>query len=289
MCQRHPLNQSHVPHVACTFVFADSALGWSPPKLSRAAHARVIRSSGFNPVRSTAGCYASSRTATHINAGMAAIWTSARPPPFFSHDVRRLSRSSLSLYVYISLPSSPSLGFRRAHLEGIRSLRCFSRPRGGSGAPPLLKIAVGGVTELLRLFSPDKRRDESRIGREVSLARGVDDVVQILKSDYDRAYFLTGNFNSDIYAEDCLFEDPTIKFRGKAQYSQNLELLVPFFDHPSLKLEKIEKGSHDEVDFILATWKLRLLGMLKVGMFLHLKRLDRYLNWVQKMVMNDFL
>ncbi|XP_008813002.2 uncharacterized protein LOC103723761 isoform X1 [Phoenix dactylifera] len=188
---------------------------------------------------------------------MAAIWTSARPPPFFSHDVRRLSRSSLSLYVYISLPSSPSLGFRRAHLEGIRSLRCFSRPRGGSGAPPLLKIAVGGVTELLRLFSPDKRRDESRIGREVSLARGVDDVVQILKSDYDRAYFLTGNFNSDIYAEDCLFEDPTIKFRGKAQYSQNLELLVPFFDHPSLKLEKIEKGSHDEVDFILATWKLR--------------------------------
>lgn len=36
-------------------------------------------------------------------------------------------------------------------------------------------------------------RDESRIGREMSLGRNVDDVVQTLKSDYDRAYFLTGN------------------------------------------------------------------------------------------------
>nr|XP_010934893.3 uncharacterized protein LOC105054928 [Elaeis guineensis]XP_010934902.3 uncharacterized protein LOC105054928 [Elaeis guineensis] len=188
---------------------------------------------------------------------MAAIWTVAPPQPFSRRHLRRLSRSSLSPYVCIPHPSSPPLWFPRAHLGGIRSFRCFAGPGGGAGAPPLLKMAVGGVTELLRLFSSDKRRDESRIGPEVSLARSVDDVVQILKSDYDRAYFLTGNFNSDIYAEDCLFEDPTIKFRGKVQYSQNLDLLVPFFDRPSLKLEKIEKGSNYEMDFILASWKLR--------------------------------
>ncbi|KAG1347615.1 hypothetical protein COCNU_06G014440 [Cocos nucifera] len=162
---------------------------------------------------------------------MAAFWTVAPPQPFS----RCLSRSSLSPCVYIPHPSSPPLGFPRAHLGGIRSLRCFAGPGGGAGAPPLLKMAVGGVTELLRLFSSDKRRDETRIGPEVSLARSVDDVVQVLKSDYDRAYFLT----------------------GKAQYSQNLDLLIPFLDRPSLKLEKIEKGSNYEMDFILATWKLR--------------------------------
>ena len=86
---------------------------------------------------------------------------------------------------------------------------------------------------------------------------------------------ISGNFTLGIYAEDCLFEDPTIKFRGmqknanntrivprsmhpylprtnfriplysvgRSRYSQNLDLLVPFFDSPSLQLENIDKVS----------------------------------------------
>lgn len=96
-----------------------------------------------------------------MDAGMAAIWPAAPPQPVCPHHFRRLSRSSLSPYLYIPNPSSPPLGFPRAHLGGIRSLRCFAGPRGGTGAPPLLKMAVGGVTELLRLFSSDKQRSAS--------------------------------------------------------------------------------------------------------------------------------
>ncbi|XP_073005031.1 uncharacterized protein [Typha latifolia] len=139
-----------------------------------------------------------------------------------------------------------------------RRFRCSAGSPEGSGAPPLLKVAVGGVTELLRLFSPkDSREDAVGIREEVSLPRSVDDVLGFLAADYERAYFLTGNFTPDIYAEDCLFEDPTIMFRGRARYAQNLDLLVPFFDDPSLELEKIEKGCNNELNFILATWKLR--------------------------------
>ncbi|XP_024017316.1 uncharacterized protein LOC21389611 [Morus notabilis] len=85
----------------------------------------------------------------------------------------------------------------------------------------------------------------------------VDDVITILKSDYQNAYFVTGIFSSEIYAEDCIFEDPTIRFRGKELYSRNLKLLVPFFDSPSVGLEKIEKDITAEPNFVVATWKLR--------------------------------
>ncbi|XP_073005033.1 uncharacterized protein [Typha latifolia] len=117
-----------------------------------------------------------------------------------------------------------------------RRFRCSAGSPEGSGAPPLLKVAVGGVTELLRLFSPkDSREDAVGIREEVSLPRSVDDVLGFLAADYERAYFLT----------------------GRARYAQNLDLLVPFFDDPSLELEKIEKGCNNELNFILATWKLR--------------------------------
>ncbi|KAF2298500.1 hypothetical protein GH714_023830 [Hevea brasiliensis] len=111
---------------------------------------------------------------------------------------------------------------------------------------------------------------------EISVS-GIDDVVIILMGDYENAYFVTGIFTSAIYAEDCLFEDPTIRFRGTDLYARNLKLLVPFFDSPSIGLQNIEKGVNSETKFVLAKWELRLLGMLKAGMFQHLKQLARFL------------
>ncbi|MCD7456372.1 hypothetical protein HAX54_031452 [Datura stramonium] len=126
--------------------------------------------------------------------------------------------------------------------------------------PKLLKIAVTGVTELLRLLSsPARNRLEisDDEGDEDPLVSNVEDVLKIIKSDYDKAYFVTGLFTSGIYAADCVFEDPTIKFRGRDLYSRNLQLLVPFFDSPSIKLEKIEKGNDSNAEVIVAYWKLR--------------------------------
>ncbi|PHT41133.1 hypothetical protein CQW23_19987 [Capsicum baccatum] len=126
--------------------------------------------------------------------------------------------------------------------------------------PKFLKLAVTGVTELLRLLSsPTRNRLEiyDEEGDEDPLVSNVDDVLKIIKLDYENAYFVTGLFTSGIYAEDCIFEDPTIKFRGRDLYSRNLQLLVPFFDSPSIKLEKIEKGNDSNAEAIMAYWKLR--------------------------------
>ncbi|XP_021858708.2 uncharacterized protein [Spinacia oleracea] len=129
--------------------------------------------------------------------------------------------------------------------------------------PRLLKFAVNGLTEFLRLFSSvNNNRMDMVVGKgeDDLIISGVDDVLGILKSDYDSAYFVTGIFTSSVYVEDCLFEDPTIKFRGRELYSRNLQLLVPFFEQPSIVLKSIEKGADDERDFVLANWSLRCLA-----------------------------
>ncbi|XP_039793811.1 uncharacterized protein LOC120659664 [Panicum virgatum] len=134
--------------------------------------------------------------------------------------------------------------------------------RAAPDAPPVVRAGVSAVTELLRAIAPNKTpRDAAEQGEEPDPppCGSVEDVLAVLRDDYRRAYFLTGDFTPGIYTEDCLFEDPTIKFRGLSRYSQNLDLLVPFFDSPSLELENIEKGLRVETRFIKATWKLRCL------------------------------
>ncbi|KAL4637445.1 hypothetical protein ACB092_03G077300 [Castanea dentata] len=105
--------------------------------------------------------------------------------------------------------------------------------------PQVLKLVVSGVTELLRLFSSSndfssRERDEKREEIEVS---GIDDVLLILNSDYENAYFVTGVFTSAIYAEDCIFEDPTIRFRGYQFQSQFCACNVEPKDLPETSME----------------------------------------------------
>ncbi|KAH6819092.1 adenine phosphoribosyltransferase-like protein [Perilla frutescens var. frutescens] len=146
----------------------------------------------------------------------------------------------------------------------IHGFRCCSNaPNGRSKetqTPELLKIAVSGVTEILRLFIPAGRGrtdlvDEERKD-EVSVSN-VDDVLSIIRSDYEKAYFVTGFFTSAIYAEECIFEDPTIKFKGKELYACNLSLLLPFFEGPSIQLKELDKGLDCETISLVASWKLR--------------------------------
>ncbi|KAJ9185872.1 hypothetical protein P3X46_005454 [Hevea brasiliensis] len=159
---------------------------------------------------------------------------------------------------------NPTLSLRRIHgiqcCSGAPGNEKWSRVGTKSKTPRILKFAVSGVTELLRLFSFSSKDSLDRVSceeRDEISVSGIDDVVMILMGDYENAYFVTGIFTSAIYAEDCLFEDPTIRFRGTDLYARNLKLLVPFFDSPSIGLQNIEKGVNSETKFVLAKWKLR--------------------------------
>ncbi|XP_031275373.1 uncharacterized protein LOC116133828 isoform X1 [Pistacia vera] len=144
---------------------------------------------------------------------------------------------------YFAQPN-PTLHLKRVHCVKCCSATPDNDPNNRTRTPQFLKLAVSGVTELLRLFSSfDKdRSDRVNYGQkeEISISC-IDDVVTTLKTDYENAYFVTGIFTSEIYDEDCIFEDPTIRFQGTELYSRNLKLLVPFFEFPSIGLQKIEK------------------------------------------------
>ncbi|XP_019439952.1 PREDICTED: uncharacterized protein LOC109345420 isoform X1 [Lupinus angustifolius] len=175
-------------------------------------------------------------------------WLSGTPPP-------------LSLNLQLQLCSYHLCSNSNTHILNSRKMINASFKRETTKTPQILKVVVSGVTELLRLFSPslqtsDLSRDIEKQKDEFSVS-SVDDVVVIIESDYGKAYFVTGNFTSSIYTEDCIFEDPTIKFRGRELYARNLKLLVPFFDCASIKLQKIEKDVDSDTNFVLATWKLR--------------------------------
>ncbi|XP_074310474.1 uncharacterized protein LOC141646499 [Silene latifolia] len=119
--------------------------------------------------------------------------------------------AGISCYITVSSTSN----YKR--INTIRS--CSNPPTNNSKnqTPSLLKFAVSGVTEILRIFSSGNNNGMDKVmtkEKEELSVSGVDDVLDILKSDYDNAYFVTGTFSSSIYAGDCLFEDPTIKFRG---------------------------------------------------------------------------
>lgn len=181
----------------------------------------------------------------------------ARPSTSSSSHLRRAG----SALQPVSVP--------RALLQGRR--RLTGAVRAAPDAPPVVRAAVSAVTELLRALSPNKAlrgaaTQQQQQGEEPDpdpTCGSVEDVLAVLRDDYRRAYFLTGDFTPGIYTEDCVFEDPTIKFRGLSRYSQNLGLLVPFFDSPSLELENIEKGSRAETKFVKATWKLRFIFKLQ--------------------------
>ncbi|KAL8114883.1 hypothetical protein AgCh_021644 [Apium graveolens] len=157
--------------------------------------------------------------------------------------------------------TAPRLSF--LSLKKLHGPRCCSHTpkhnKKDMPTPSFLKIAVSGFTEILRLFSstPTSVDVVSDVEIEKVSISCIDDILDVLKSDYEKEYFVTGSFTPEVYVDDCIFEDPTIRFRGKALYSRNLNLLVPFFDHPSIILQQIKTENDCDKDFVVASWKLR--------------------------------
>ena len=50
-----------------------------------------------------------------------------------------------------------------------------------------------------------------------------EELVERLRADYDRNYFLTGDIDVPLYTEDCEFADPFTSFRGRQRFVQNLK------------------------------------------------------------------
>ena len=51
-----------------------------------------------------------------------------------------------------------------------------------------------------------------------------------------------GEVDTGLYKQDCLFADPTIRFRGREKYVNNLQTLKAFFVQPRIELYSLKKA-----------------------------------------------
>ncbi|CAI9101997.1 OLC1v1000180C1 [Oldenlandia corymbosa var. corymbosa] len=65
-------------------------------------------------------------------------------------------------------------------------------------------------------------------------------IVETIKDDFGRSYFVTGNLTLDAYEEDCEFADPAGSFRGLGRFKRNCTNFGSLLERSSMKLMKWE-------------------------------------------------
>ncbi|PIA49372.1 hypothetical protein AQUCO_01300295v1, partial [Aquilegia coerulea] len=83
--------------------------------------------------------------------------------------------------------------------------------------------------------------------RDIELARdgsSVVDRVQVMESikeDFERSYFITGNLTLNAYEEDCEFADPAASFKGLRRFKRNCTNFGSLIEKSKMKLTKWEE------------------------------------------------
>uniref|UniRef100_A0A2N9F5Y2 Uncharacterized protein n=1 Tax=Fagus sylvatica TaxID=28930 RepID=A0A2N9F5Y2_FAGSY len=111
----------------------------------------------------------------------------------------------------------------------------------------VLKVAWYG-SELLGIAasffrSPSNVEAPERVLELAGDGSGVADrsvVVETIKDDFERSYFVTGNLTLDAYEEDCEFADPAGSFKGLHRFKRNCTNFGSLLDKSNMKLMKWE-------------------------------------------------
>ena len=87
-----------------------------------------------------------------------------------------------------------------------------------------------------------------------------DKLLELIRGDFvDRSYLWSGLITPEIYADGCVYEDPTLRFEGLAQFQRNLRNLDPlikrFVRDSSVTLYAIE--AKEGGGLIEARWRMR--------------------------------
>ncbi|KAL6982070.1 hypothetical protein U1Q18_023686 [Sarracenia purpurea var. burkii] len=111
----------------------------------------------------------------------------------------------------------------------------------------LLKMAWYG-SELLGIAASFFRSPSNVVASDGVLELAVDGsgavdravVVETIKEDFQRSYFVTGNLTLNAYEEDCEFADPAGSFRGLWRFKRNCTNFGSLIEKSNMKLMKWE-------------------------------------------------
>ncbi|CAN1309022.1 hypothetical protein LINPERPRIM_LOCUS27556 [Linum perenne] len=148
----------------------------------------------------------------------------------------------------------PSPALRRRQISRIQ---CDKTTTGTSkeedsdqpGNKAILKVAwyaselLGVAASLFRspsaIESPRNSNLDLPSDGSASLDRST--VVQTIKEDFQRSYFVTGNLTADAYEENCEFADPAGSFKGLRRFMRNCSNFGLLIQTSNMKLTKWEE------------------------------------------------
>ncbi|XVE73814.1 hypothetical protein DITRI_Ditri11bG0148900 [Diplodiscus trichospermus] len=146
--------------------------------------------------------------------------------------------------------------FRRNYAHKIYRIRCSGEnsksnlPTSEESAPEnaLLKVAwygselLGIAASFLRSPSNVEEAAQNNVELGVDGSGAIDRtaVVQTIKDDFERSYFVTGQLTLDAYEEDCEFADPAGSFKGLRRFKRNCTNFGSLIEKSNMKLMKWE-------------------------------------------------
>ncbi|CAL5015311.1 unnamed protein product [Urochloa decumbens] len=101
---------------------------------------------------------------------------------------------------------------------------------------------LGIAASLLRPAPPSSPEGDAGRDAEGDAAGALDHagVVEAIKDDFARSYFVTGNLTLRAYEEDCEFADPAGSFRGLRRFKRNCTNFGSLLEKSNMKLTKWE-------------------------------------------------
>ena len=91
--------------------------------------------------------------------------------------------------------------------------------------------------------SVDNVNDDQEVTESIDLTKppsSLEETLKRIKLDNDRSYFLSGEVDSLIYDEACIFADPFVAFSGRDRFIENLSNLGSFITNYDAKMIKYD-------------------------------------------------
>ncbi|CAK9328819.1 unnamed protein product [Citrullus colocynthis] len=156
------------------------------------------------------------------------------------------SHPSLQTSLNAIRPNRP-LGICRIQCQGNNPATHLPKNQESKPENAVLKVAWYG-SELLGIAASFLRppSDVETPVRAQELARDLSGaiprplIVETIKQDFGRSYFVTGNLTLEAYEEECEFADPAGSFKGLRRFKRNCTNFGSLVDKSNMKLTKWE-------------------------------------------------
>ncbi|XP_061349914.1 uncharacterized protein LOC133295134 [Gastrolobium bilobum] len=156
-----------------------------------------------------------------------------------------MALAPVASFASITTTHHSSLFFQPKHHPRIHRFRCNgTNPNEESKQPQnnaFLKLAwysseLLGIAASVFRSPPNEKAPPQRLLETIDR----DAIVDTIKQDFQRSYFVTGDLTLNAYEEDCEFADPAGSFKGLQRFKRNCTNFGSLLEKSNMKLMKWE-------------------------------------------------